>query len=210
MRPPLAPLLSLARLCPCVLLFYLLGDSVKSQFLRDRVLPPGCRCFRAFILMVSLLVRFSWCPFSSVPISLLPSLSCVGYPLLRRVFLEVYLPLLVASWLSRLRLFCFYSSFLRLCPLRGFPSYFLFPLLFLLFSFRPVAVRLSISFNLLCFFSFYWGETLVSSLASSLRSSASVLQRLFGRCAWRRHLSPLFRCVLGIPSLARSYIGCSV
>ena len=100
--------------------------------------------FSCIVLMVSLLVRYSWCPFSSVPISLLPSLSCVGYPLLRRVFLEVSLPLLVAGWLSRLHLFCFYSSFLRLSPLQGFPSSFLFPLLFLLFSFHPVAVLLSI------------------------------------------------------------------
>ena len=40
-HPPHAPLLCLSRLCPCVLLFPLLYDSVESQFLRDGVLPPG-------------------------------------------------------------------------------------------------------------------------------------------------------------------------
>ena len=63
---------------------------------------------RAFFLMGSLLVCFSWCPFSYVPISLLPSSLCVGSPLLRQVFLEVSLPPFFAGWLSRLRLWCFY------------------------------------------------------------------------------------------------------
>ena len=39
--PPHAPLLGLARLCPCVLLFPLLCDLVESQFIRDGVLPTG-------------------------------------------------------------------------------------------------------------------------------------------------------------------------
>ena len=38
------------------------------------------------------------------------------------------------------------------------------------------------------------GGLLVSSLVSSLRSSTSILQCLIGRCAWRRHLSPLVYC----------------
>ena len=138
-RPPLAALLGLTRLCPCVLLFPLLCDSVESQFLRDGVLPTGrvsaVGTFVPSFLMVSLLVRFSWCSFPSVPISLLPSLHCVGSPLLRRAFFEVSLPLLVAGWHSRLRLFCFYSSFLRLSPLRGFPNSFLLQLLFSLVLF---------------------------------------------------------------------------
>ena len=105
---------------------------------------PSLRCwwFHAFFLMVSLLVRFSWCPFSSVPISLLPSLRCVCSPLLRRVFLEVSLPLLVAGWHSRLCLFCFSSSFLWLSHLRGFPSSFFSSCRFLLFCFHTVAVCL--------------------------------------------------------------------
>ena len=85
--------------------------------------------------MVSLLVHFSCCPFSSVPISLLPSLRCVGSPLLRRVFLGVSLPLLVVGWHSRLRLFCLSSSFLWLSPLQGFPSSFLLQLSFSLVLF---------------------------------------------------------------------------
>ena len=40
-RPSHGPLLGLARLCPCVLLFPLLCDSVESQFLCDGVLPTG-------------------------------------------------------------------------------------------------------------------------------------------------------------------------
>ena len=66
--------------------------------------------------MVSLLVRFSWCPFSSLPISLLPSLRCVGSPLLRQVFLGVSLRLLVAGWLPVCACFvslpCFCGSLL--------------------------------------------------------------------------------------------------
>ena len=55
------------------------------------------------------------------------------------------------------------------------------------------------TFPLICCTSFLiiGGGTLVSSLASSLRSSASILQCLLGRCAWLRHLSPLVRCVHG-------------
>ena len=138
MHPPHAPLLGLARLCPCVLLFPLLCDLVESQFLHDGVLPTG-----RVSAVGGFVHSFSWFRFlsatfglfSSVPLSLLPSLRCVGSPLLRRVFLEVSLPLLVAGWRSRLRLFCFSSSFLRLSPLRGFLSYFLLQLSFSLVLF---------------------------------------------------------------------------
>ena len=63
---------------------------------------------RAFFLIGSLLVCFSWCPFLYVPISLLPSSRCVGSPLLRQVFLDVSLPPFFAGWHSRLRLWCLY------------------------------------------------------------------------------------------------------
>ena len=100
---------------------------------------------RAFFLRGSLLVCFSWYPFSSVPISLLPSSRGVGSPLLRQVFLEVSLPPFFADWHSRLCLLCFYFlvsaalsssvfSLLLSSPVGGF----------LLFSFHTVAVRLYI------------------------------------------------------------------
>ena len=86
----------------------------------------------------------------------------------------------------------------------GFSQLLLFPLFFLGFSSHHVAVHLS-AFKLIIYV-FY----LLLGRNSPLRSSASVLHRLLGRCAWRRHLSPLVRCVLGIPSLARSHIGCAM
>ena len=76
----------------------------------------------------------------------------------------------------------------------------------------PIQLQLVYKFPLIycAFFHFVGGKTLVSSLASSLKSSASILQCLFGRCAWRRHLSPMVCCVLGIPSFACSHISCSI
>ena len=76
----------------------------------------------------------------------------------------------------------------------------------------PIQLQLAYKFPLIycAFFPFVGGERLVSSLASSFRSSASVIQCLFGRCAWRRHLSRMVRCVFGIPSLTCSHIGCYV
>ena len=213
MCPSLAPILALARVSHYILLFF-------PPLWLGRVLVPSrrgppsgpslvCRGFRAFFPLVSLLVHFSWCPFSSAPISLLLFSVCrllsasEGFPCSFYTSLSCRL-----AFPSTLGLFLF--LFLRLSlSSSGFSQLLLFPLLFLLFSFHPVAVHLSVLFNLMFYFH-YWGETRVSSLASSLRSSASVLHRLFGRCAWRRHLSPLVRCVLAIPSLARSLIGCSM
>ena len=68
-RPPHAPLLGLARLCPCVLLVPLLCASVESQFLRDRVLPTGrvstvggsCFLSHGFASCLLLLVSFLIC-----------------------------------------------------------------------------------------------------------------------------------------------------
>ena len=68
-RPPHAPLLGLARLCPCVLLVPLLCDSLESQFLRDGVLPTGrvsavggsCFLSHGFASCLLLLVSFLIC-----------------------------------------------------------------------------------------------------------------------------------------------------
>ena len=54
------------------------------------------------LLLVSFLVCSDFSPYFP---------RCVGYYLLRRVFLAVSILLLVAGWLSCLRLVCFYSSF---------------------------------------------------------------------------------------------------
>ena len=98
---------------------------------------------RVFFLMGSLLVCLSWCPFSYVSISLLPSSRCVGSPLLRQVFLEVSLPPFFAGWHSRLRLLCFYILISASLSPSGFSVLLSSPVGgFLLFSFHTVAVRL--------------------------------------------------------------------
>ena len=97
-----------------ILLCSLLYDSVESQLLRDGVLPPG-RVSSVGIFIAS----FPWFPFLSPSLGvflvcsdLSPCFShCVGYYLLRRVFLAVYTLLFVGGWLSRLHFVCFYSSF---------------------------------------------------------------------------------------------------
>ena len=214
-RPPHAPLLGLYRICPCVFLVPLLRNSVESQFLRDGVLPMGrVSSVGGFVPSFSwfrFLSASLWCPFSSVQFSLLPSLGCVGAPLLHRVFLGVSLPLFFVGWRFPSALVLFLLLVSAALSSLGFSQ--LLSSLVAIFSCSiPIQLQLAYKFPLIycAFFPFVGGETLVSSLASSLRSSASILQCLFGRCAWRRHLSPMVRCVLGIPSLTRSHIGCYV
>ena len=131
-------------------LFFPPGASVESQFLRDGVLPPG-RVSSVGIFVHS----FPWftsCPlllvyFSSAPIP--PFISrCVRYCLLRRFFLAVSFLILVAGWLSRLRLFISVPLSEALSLILGFSQLILFPLFFLVFSSHPVTVHLS-AFNLI-------------------------------------------------------------
>ena len=116
-------LLSFPSVCPPLAFFWpslhscfffsLLCDSVESQFLRDGVLPPG-RVSSVGVFVNS----FPWFHFLSTSLGVF--LVCsdfspyfsqgVGYYLLRGVFLAVSILLLVAVWLSRLRLVCFCSS----------------------------------------------------------------------------------------------------
>ena len=98
------------------------GSSLRAE---SPLSVVSCLLSHSFASCLLLLVSFLFCSGS-----LIPSLRCVGSPLLSRVFLAVSLPLLVASWHSRLRLFFFSSSFLRLSPLRAFPSSFLLQLSF--------------------------------------------------------------------------------
>ena len=126
--------------------FSLLCDSVESQFLRDGVLPPGrvstvgvfvhsfpwfhflsssLGVFSRLLRFLSLL--FSVCRLLSAsegfPGSFYTSLSCrLAFPSTLGLFLFLFLRLSLSS--------------------SGFPSSFLFPLLFLLFFFHPVAVHL--------------------------------------------------------------------
>ena len=132
-------------------------------------------------------------------------------PLLRRVFLGVSLLLFVACWRlpSALVLFLFLLS--AAFSSWGFSQHAFYTVSNFSCSVQ-VRLQLCSPFHLFIVISFLivGGVTLVSSLASSLRSSASLLQCLLGRCAWSRHLSPMVRCVHGIASLARSHIGCYI
>ena len=182
-RPPRTLLLDLFQICPCFLLVHLLLDSVESQFLRDGVLPTGRVSSVGGFLPSFSWFRFLslglWYPSSSGQSSLLPS-TLVKWvpPLRRRVFLGVSLPLFVAGWcFSRLRLFVSLPPFCCSPYFEGFPS-----TLILGYRFH---LRLHLCYPIpLIYFTFLivGGETLVSSLASFLRSSASLLQCLLGRC----------------------------
>ena len=213
-HPPHAPLLGLSRICHCVLLFPLLRDSVESQFLRDGVLPTGrVSSVGGFVLLshgfascLLLLVSFlfgSVFPHSFSSLCRFPSASS-GLPWGFSTSLRCWL-----AFPSALVLFLFLIN--AALSSWGFSQLLSSPVV--IFS-GSITVQLLLDYKfplIYCaFFHFVRGETLVSSLASSLRSIALVLQCLFGHCAWRRHLSRMVRCVLGIPSLTRSHIGCYV
>ena len=116
----------------------------------------------------------------------------MGYPLLRQVYLGVSLPLFVAGWRFP-SAFVFVSLTPFCCSLLFgvFPAFLLYGYHFLLLCSRAVAVVFCISLNCCPFLPFVGGESLVSSLASSLRSSASLLQCLVGRCAWHHPSIPV-------------------
>ena len=139
-----------------------------------------------------LLLFVVWAPLSFVGSSL-------GFLYLSSLLVGVS----VCAWFVSLIPFC--CSLL----LGVFPAHPLYGYRFLLF-YSLTRFQLCYPFHLICVLSFLFvgGETLVSSLSSSLRSSALLLECLVGRCAWLIHLSPLVRCVHGIVSLARSHIGC--
>ena len=99
---------------------------------------------------------------------------------------------------AHLRFFFFSYSLLLLCPLTGFSL--LPPSAVAVFScYIHVQLQLCSPFHYFVVLSFLTvgGRALVSSLTSSLSSSASILPCLLGRCAWHRHLSPLVCCVHG-------------
>ena len=102
-----------------------------------RFLSTSLGVFSRLLRFLSLL--FSVCRLLSAsegfPCSFYTSLSCrLAFPSMLGLFLFLFLRLSLSS--------------------SGFPSSFLFPLLFLLFSFHPVAVHLFVLFNLICFISF--------------------------------------------------------
>ena len=104
--------------------------------------------------------------------------------------------------------FCFSYCLLLLSPLGDFLSSLLMQLPFSLVLFTcGCSCVIHLLYFVVLSFLIVGGETLVSSLASSLRSSASILQCLLGRCAWRRPLSPLVRCVHGDNSTSSPTLG---
>ena len=98
------------------------GSSLRAE---SPLSVVSCILSHGFASCPLLLVSFLICSDFSPSFSSL----CLGGSSLRFLF-----PL-VAGWHSRLHLFCLSSSFLRLSPLRGFPSSFLLQLLFSLVLF---------------------------------------------------------------------------
>ena len=126
MRPPLASILALARVSHYILVFpSFVTRSNLSSFATGSSIRAESRLsgFCAFFPLVSLLVHFYWCPFSSAPISLLLFSVCrllsasEGFPCSFYTSLSCRL-----AFLSPLGLFLFLFLRLSLSPLRVFPA----------------------------------------------------------------------------------------
>ena len=148
--PPLAPILGLSRVSHYFSVFSLLvprsnlSSFATGSSLRAESLLSG---FSYILSHGSLLVHFSYC-ISRLLRFLLPFLGVSVTVCFGGFFLAVSFLILVAGWLSRLRLFVSVPLSEALSLILGFSQLILFPLFFLVISSHPVTVHLS-AFNLI-------------------------------------------------------------